>query len=163
LDVPGTAGNAIEGNDVSSNQGNGIVIEAAAGNNRVGGLAPAQRNSIGLNGGDGILVFGNANVIQGNYIGTTGDGRFELGNPSEATALPGAAPPARAVAPAAGNVTPANTDGARAAAAADNQLLNNFIGTDATGTRALPNGAGVFLAESSTGTLIAGNLISGNF
>lgn len=50
----------------------------------------------------------------------------------------------------------------------NNQVLNNFIGTDPTGTFAIPNNAGVILSGfaspplQDTGNVIQNNLISGN-
>jgi len=50
----------------------------------------------------------------------------------------------------------------------DNQILDNYVGTDPTGTIAVPNGYGVAIIGwgspygQSTGNLIQGNLISGN-
>jgi parallel beta-helix repeat protein len=50
----------------------------------------------------------------------------------------------------------------------DNQILDNYLGTDPTGTIAVPNGTGVAIVGygspywQSTGNLIQGNLISGN-
>src|SRR5271157_4317924 len=50
----------------------------------------------------------------------------------------------------------------------DNQILDNYVGTDPTGTIAVPNGVGVAIVGwgspswQSTGNLIQGNLISGN-
>jgi len=51
----------------------------------------------------------------------------------------------------------------------NNQILDNYIGTDPTGTIAVPNGYGVSIVGygspdwQSTGNLIQGNLISGNY
>jgi parallel beta-helix repeat protein len=50
----------------------------------------------------------------------------------------------------------------------NNQILDNYLGTDPTGTKAVPNGFGVGIvgyaspSEQSTGNLVQGNLISGN-
>ena len=50
----------------------------------------------------------------------------------------------------------------------NNQILDNYLGTDPTGTKAVPNLFGVGIvgfaspSEQSTGNLIQGNLISGN-
>jgi hypothetical protein len=46
--------------------------------------------------------------------------------------------------------------------AVDNQVIGNMIGTNATGTSAIPNGGGVGIAYLVTGTIIRDNLISGN-
>ncbi len=50
----------------------------------------------------------------------------------------------------------------------DNQILDNYLGTEPTGTIAVPNGVGIAIVGfgspswQSTGNLIQGNLISGN-
>src|SRR5262249_54531035 len=76
-----SSGNVIEGNFIgllpdgtttAGNGGDGIAIVVASGN-LVGGTAPAARNVIGGNTGNGVEVqfaSGASNVIQGNYIGT---------------------------------------------------------------------------------------------
>jgi hypothetical protein len=84
-----TTRNSVEGNFVGTNTagdaalGNaliGVSISSGVPGNTVGGTEPAQRNLISGNGGDGVLVAGANNRVQGNLIGTTADGTGDLGN-----------------------------------------------------------------------------------
>lgn len=60
----------------------GIVVSVTASNNQIGGALTEEGNVISGNRSDGILILGAAigNVIQGNRIGTTADGTTALGN-----------------------------------------------------------------------------------
>jgi parallel beta-helix repeat protein len=91
LSGPGTGGATITGNLIGTDAAGtaplanvgGIVIEAAASNNIIGGTVPAARNVISGNEvvGIGITNLGsNGNQIYGNYIGLSVTGLAELGN-----------------------------------------------------------------------------------
>jgi uncharacterized protein YjbI with pentapeptide repeats len=73
----GTTGAAALGN-----AGNGIVIQAGASGNTIGGSTAAARDLISGNGGNGVVVTGagSGNVIQGDYIGTDSTGLTALRN-----------------------------------------------------------------------------------
>ena len=55
-------------------------VEIAGDCNIIGGSTPAERNIISANGENGIIVFANGNITQGNYIGTDITGENQLGN-----------------------------------------------------------------------------------
>jgi hypothetical protein len=150
-------------------------------NNRIGGTTPADRNVLSGNGsnlanGPGVEIDGTSNtlaqnsLIQGNYIGVNAAGDAAIPNFGGGilldyvgtTTIGGSAPSSR-------NVISGNTGpGIYTIQASSNSIVGNYIGTDATGTKAVPNtGSGVrstasinsFIGSSNQGE---GNLISGN-
>jgi hypothetical protein len=105
-------------------------------------------------------------VVAGNFIGTDPTGTAAHGNAGGVAGIPigvGGAFPTVTVGgdtPGDRNVISGNTG---VGVANPTSVLGNFIGTDATGTVAIPNGThGVELDDSSTEQIIGGNLISGN-
>jgi hypothetical protein len=144
--------------------------------NTVGGLTPQDRNVISGNSGSGIKILGSSsdNVVQGNYIGTNASGSSAVPNEgiqggvfltnALTSEIGGSVPGARNV--ISGNlqhaVTILGTD------AYDNSVSGNYIGVDATGLVALPNGGigvdVVAAVNTSIGGTTAGerNVISGN-
>jgi len=114
-----------------------------------------------------------ANVVEGNFVGTDPTGTTALGNGIRGVFVDGS-PDNRigGTAPHARNVLSGNQDGigidGRAGDASGNQVLGNFIGTDATGAAALGNisvGVRVVLADRCTvggAETGAGNVISAN-
>jgi uncharacterized repeat protein (TIGR01451 family) len=140
-------------------------------------LGSSGQNVYG-NAGTGIFIHdgavgtgGNNNRIQGNRIGLAADGKTALPNTNNGIEISNAY----------GNVIGGTTAGARNyisgnsaygvkidGALQPNFVLDNFIGTDVTGTTAVPNGMGGIYAigPDKQGELepvtIAGNVISGN-
>jgi hypothetical protein len=98
LFLPATINTLVQGNfigtDVSGSHalGNtirGIEIQQAVGNT-VGGTSSAARNIISGNLLDGISIIGaSGNLVQGNLIGTQGDGASALGNAGSGVILQG--------------------------------------------------------------------------
>jgi hypothetical protein len=130
---------------VLSGNANGVAIETAGSTgNKV------QGNVIGL-GTDGSIIQNSKSGVHialgatGTVVGTTslnGSGRNVI----------------------AGNVIGVSL---RDAASQSNQVLGNYIGTDATGTEARPNGTGIFISEANRNTIGgtangSGNVVSGN-
>jgi titin len=193
---PDTNNNLVQGNIIGANAaGTAAVPNGAHGaaianppggavsakNNLIGGTTPAARNLISGNLLDGVLIAHagtNNNLVQGNYIGT---------NPAGAAALPNAARGVEIAFGAQGNTVGGTVAGARNLLSGNNNdgaaifnpgttgnfVQGNYIGTNAAGTAAVPNGTvsgfhGVeiaFGAQANTvgGTALgAGNLISGN-
>ena len=172
-------GNTIQGNFIGTNtsyevllaNGNGVLI--ASNSNTVGGTTPAARNIISLNHLEGIVIRGvgaNNNLVQGNFISTTRDGagvRIEGG--AQSNSIGGTAA-------GAGNVISSNRrEGIliRESGTNGNLVQGNFIGTDVTGSAAIPNGSGgsqsgVNIRGGAQGNIIGGttpgarNVISGN-
>lgn len=181
----GTSNNRIQGNfigidvngeRVQGNTTNGILIGAGASGNIVGGEATNQRNIISGNGDNGIIIQ-NAetmrNQIIGNYIGTnpvgadiTGDKL--LGNKKVGILLvdgPKETEIKRNL------ISGNHFEGIvlRDVGTSNNRILGNFIGTDASGKRALGNvWSGIALILSTNNNTIGGegvgegNVISGN-
>ena len=173
-------GTDFTGTKAVSNTLSGVQIQGCA--NTIGGTAAGAGNVISGNGQQGILLTGingnvNANVIQGNFIGVDASGSHGLGNLNAGIGISGAASTqiggtsagARNVISANGSATGLGGVFFAYAGATGNQLLGNYIGTDASGTLALGNvNDGVYLVLQATTNFIggsaagAGNLISGN-
>ncbi|RUL86295.1 NosD domain-containing protein [Tautonia sociabilis] len=159
----------------------GVVIAGGASANTIGGV-----------GGDGNLISGNrigvyirgqspGNIVLGNRIGTNADASASVGNGdgvivmnSSGNTIGGVGSPAR-------NVISGNLEvGVRLtsiafeepmAPASGNVVAGNYIGTNASGTAAIPNRQGVFVYGASgnqiglgsyTDPNGGGNLLSGN-
>ncbi|HEX4796685.1 MAG TPA: PKD domain-containing protein [Humisphaera sp.] len=153
--------------------------------NVIGGTTAAARNIISGNASDGIVIgdkTSTGNVIAGNYIGTDITGLHALANVRNGLFLTALITPNGPVGtvvggstPGAGNVISGNgNDGIQiTSSTTTTTVLGNFVGTDSTGAKALPNGRhGVALFDSSGNTIgaagtpsasgPAGNVISGN-
>ena len=155
-----------------ANGGSGISIERAPFTS-VGGASVPERNVISGNDRDGIDVVAAPNTsILGNFIGVNATGSAGLGNGGVGVQLVNAS---QAILGAGGtptrNVISSNGGQGIAisgALASDNIVEGNFIGTDAAGTAALPNGRGGILISGGPRNRIGGptpptrNIISGN-
>jgi len=148
--------------------GEGVRFETAA-NNTVGGTATGAGNLIAGNSGAGIIAFSNSAVLQGNRIGTNAAGTAALGNGGQAGVVlfSSNSNTVGGTTTAARNLISGNAgDGIHLGGQA-NLILGNYIGTDVTGTAAVPNvqnGIALSAGTSNTigGTGGAGNVISGN-
>jgi len=136
-----------EGNLISGNQGDGIIVRMPlTTNNRISGNrigTTADGEAALPNGGNGVWITEGAS---GNTIGGDGAG---LGNLIS------------------GQATDLLYSGVLIATASepeaiDNRVIGNLIGTNGAGTSAIPNGGGVVVANLVTGTIIRDNVISGN-
>ncbi len=147
----------------------GIVL-SQAGNCVVGGTAPADRNLISGNSGDGInpqATGASGNLIQGNYIGTTRSGIAGLGNLGSGIHVQYHRNTIGGTTPGARNVICFNGgSGVRVDNVDENIISGNFIGVGADGTTALGNTEDGVHIDTGTGTIIgspgAGNVISAN-
>jgi hypothetical protein len=171
------SGHVVEGNLI----GTDITGEAALGNgvhgvsiencsdSRVGGTTPESRNVISCHAGYGVTLsgVGRNNLIQGNFIGTDTTGTKVLPGQwegimvqEECTIIGGTEAGAR-------NVISGNVIGVDLRVPG-NSVQGNLIGPDLTGTIALGNGCGIYLADSAANNTIGGttpgtgNVISGN-
>ena len=163
----------------------GVYINGSA-DNTVGGTNASVRNVISGNSrpdgsGDGVLIAGPANLIEGNFIGTDQSGGFPLGNDTGVFINGAAANTIGGTVQGAGNVIAGYTAFAQGgvgvdianAGASDNLVEGNLIGTDATGERALvlsqqpASGVGVLINDTPGSNTIGGvtaaarNVISG--
>jgi parallel beta-helix repeat protein len=149
----------------------GILLDTE--NTTIGGTAPSAGNLISGNFGPGITLTstGFDNTIQGNLIGTDVSGTIALGNSTNGISLAGASRNSLLDNVIAGN----GSSGVELFLSVpsgnpvhDNIFQGNKIGTNASGTAALPNqGDGVHVTGGINNTLGgptpgAGNLISGN-
>jgi uncharacterized repeat protein (TIGR01451 family) len=192
----GSALNLIEGSFIGvdatgrtplGNGQDGVFIERSVANT-VGGTAPGSRNVISANKEVEIQIHGSGssqtvpatgNVVLGNFIGTdlAGDaaiftagtstrGVNEVGvfvNDAPGNTIGGSTPAAR-------NVIGGEAAGVEllAPGAFANFVAGNYIGIDATGTRAIGNTIGVLVDGASVNAIGGnsanlGNVISGNF
>ncbi len=180
------SGTIVQGNRIGTNAagdgdvGNGtdgISVEVNAASTLIGGVAAGEGNVIAGMFGTGVLVNASSGtVIQGNRIGTNAAGTAAIANgtgiwvfgSSTATQIGGTDPAARNLI---SGCTLAGID--VESHASGTVIQGNWIGTDATGTAAIPNGtAGVSgsfaVAAGGPVTTIggsapgAGNVIAGN-
>ncbi len=166
-------GTLIQGNYIGTDltgqsalaNGNGILLTNSASGNSIGGTLTGAGNLISANNiGITIESYADFSTIQGNLIGTTADGTAGLGNGMGifgfgfGDTIGGSAAGAR-------NIISGNVEGISLGHAED-IIQGNYIGTDITGTAAIPNGTGIYMddSEGSIGgtTPGAGNLVSGN-
>lgn len=149
-------------------QGAGVSILHSVSSMTIGGATPAARNVISGNS-IGVYVFDSAlnNVIQGNYIGTDITGAVAVPNSQQgfisgrttSTTVPAVSTTIS------GNVISGNTlDGIQISGTVSgssgylgNTIQGNMIGTDATGTKSLPNqGNGISILSGGTNNVIGG-------
>ena len=155
---------------------NGILALSGSNANTIGGVTALARNVIAGNLSDGIELSGvgtNANVVIGNYLGTAADGNTAIGNGNDGVyVLSGAADNViGGTTPGSGNLISGNAfDGVEinGNTTTNNRITGNWIGTDASGLVAIPNGSDGIELEAAIGNFIggntpaAGNVISGN-
>jgi hypothetical protein len=175
-----SVGNKVQGNLIGTdayglspcpNQMDGVDISNAPGN-IIGGLNPGNGNVISANAGSGIFIDGvtaASNLIQGNLIGTDINGRRDLGNTGIGIVINKAASnTVGGPTSAARNVISGNNGiglSITSNTATGNQVYNNLIGTNITGTFAISNtGSGMYIDAPMNliGDASMGNLISGN-
>ena len=164
----GTSNNTVASNLIGTddtgthalgNGGSGVVINLGATNNTV-----RSGNVLSGNGPFGVYILNSGttgNTVSGNFIGTDITGEHALGNGVTGVEL---AYGASSNTIGSGNVISGNTwDGVTLYGSSNNVITGNYIGTDATGTHALPNGnIGVPIFGGSSSNTISGNVISGN-
>lgn len=177
---PNVSGITIQGNligtDVSGQfaipngpNGPGILLDTASGV-QVGGSTTGARNVISGNTSDGIrIIGGSGHVIEGNLIGTDPSGTIAVANLGAGVRISNAIGVViGGTEHGAGNVISGNHEGINAWLTSGLRTEGNKIGTNESGTSAIPNVSyGISLLES-TGAVVggnvpeSGNLISGN-
>ncbi|OGO50617.1 MAG: hypothetical protein A2Z30_04160 [Chloroflexi bacterium RBG_16_64_43] len=179
-----TASNTVSGNYIGLNIIGGLAIPNGdsgvcitdSASNTIGGDTVGERNVISGNLDHGVYITGSLatmNVVTGNYIGLKYDGVIPNPNTSRGVAIENGAHANTigGTATAEGNVISGNgASGLRIddSGTDDNSILGNLIGTDATGTVAVPNGMHGIEVYGGDNTTIggdsagAGNVISGN-
>jgi len=136
----------------------------------IGGSDPAMRNLISSNTQDGILLYSaQDSAVLGNYVGTDASGSAALPNGEGVALLFTSDVAVGGSSSGAGNLVSGNVGaGITFSFGASGSVEGNRIGVDASGTAALSNGVGIFLANNSGSLMVGGggpgtgNLISGN-
>jgi hypothetical protein len=183
--ISGADNDSVKGNYIGTNAsgagnvGNyhGIVIDAAATKNTIGGSSSSERNIISGNSHYGIQISDantQYNVVIGNYIGTDVNGTAQIANSygiyisysATSDTIGGS------VAGDSRNVISGNSYNGIYITGTSTQyhhIKGNYIGTDKNGTAALVNGYGVTMAGGTKNNLIGylsssndRNIISGN-
>jgi parallel beta-helix repeat protein len=163
-------GNLVAGNRVGvgasgataiPNAGEGVVIEAGAAANTVGGAA-GLGNLISGNASNGVAIAGGSgNRVEGNYIGTNESGTAALPNGGSGLILIDSA--ANTIV---NNIVSGNLGFGLAVAGAGstgNQLRGNFVGATAAGGGGLGNSlSGIVLIGARSNTISGANLVLSN-
>ncbi|MGD2205967.1 MAG: right-handed parallel beta-helix repeat-containing protein [Anaerolineae bacterium] len=185
IDIVGssTVSNTVSGNYIGTDASGSVAIPSTdpfargvfvneSSHSKIGGTAVGERNVIA----GGIHIYGTGadeNVVIGNYIGLAADGTSALGGGWNGVGISdGAAYNCIGGSTTAERNVISGNDSAGVylwSGAHDNQIMGNYIGTDASGTAAVPNQYdGVGITDGSTFNVIGGsnpgqgNLISGN-
>ncbi len=180
--IEGARSNQILGNTIgveplgdSAGNGFGVIIDAGAQGNLIGGRPMGDRNIISGNTYDGVWIMGSStvsNTVVNNYIGTDASGSSAVANGENGVSIAGGA---------AENVIGGTDDGDRNLiggngadgvsisypATTGNRVLGNYIGVNASGTAPVANGGNGIAIETDAhdnwiGDQGVGNLISGN-
>ena len=140
-----------------------LLRDAGVGNLRVGGTSSAARNIIsGNNVGLSVGNFSGTPLIEGNFIGTDVSGTAALANRIGVNVNSGTGIRIGSTARGARNVISGNGTGVRVFASTDCAIIGNFIGTDASGTKAVGNGGdGVLIQTDPSGTSSHRNRVGG--
>jgi len=161
-------GTDITGTIAKGNGDDGILI--TGGQNTIGGINTTQRNIISANGDNGIVLDNSnpGNVVLGNFIGLDVSGTVQMNNMLQGILIEdGSNNTIGSIDPAGRNVITSAVDGIRIIfdESVNNLVINNFIGTDLTGTIPLPVGSnGISLLNDANNNQIgqpdAGNVIA---
>jgi hypothetical protein len=172
-------GNAVQGNFIGTDRTGtafllGVVsIENGASNNVLGGTTTGSGNVVGGTVGNLVSIdLASNNLVAGNFIGTDVTGTLRRnGGGAGVTIGDGSANMIGGTSPQARNVISGNNGtgvGIQGPSATGNVVQGNYIGTDPSGTFAVPNlSANVTLGFFTSGNTIGGvipgarNLISG--
>ncbi len=157
----------------------GVTVDTGSSSNLIGGMSAAARNIISGNGipyDYGVIIAGpgtSGNVVEGNFVGVGADGLTAVPDYWGIVCSSGATNNTfGGTTPGARNIISGNLDeGLRLTdpGTTANVVQGNFIGTDSTGEKAVPNDfAGLTIYAGATSNLVGGpsaaarNVISGN-
>jgi titin len=167
----GSDGSTIEGLEIEDFGAAGIVV--ASSGNTVGYATSGGGDVISGNGGDGILITGSGNLVEGDFLGTEADGTTGDGNGGNGVEIQGSTLGGRDTIgglAGAGDVISDNGGDGILIAGADDLVEGDFIGTNADGSLTIGNGGnGIEIPgpSSNTSNTIGGlagavDVISGN-
>lgn len=178
------SGNVVEGSFIGTDA-SGTAIGLGNGENGIA-LSDAKSNRVGTDG-DGVndlgernVIVGNpssglrinngsqSNVVAGNFLGVDATGSQAIPNASGILLFAGASQNTIGGSGVAGNVISGNSQhgvaiGVSGLSSDGNVVMGNFVGTDASGSVALPNTFdGILVGSGSADNELRGNVISGN-
>ena len=175
IDTDFGSGNLVEGNLIGTDATGTRALPNAVGidlflskSDTIGGTAAGAGNVISGNTGAGVKLEGLYSLVEGNFIGTDVAGTTAVPDGTGIEVDNSAGTTIGGTTAGAGNVISGNATGIDYPSRVGSNLIEgNFIGTDPTGTRAVPNGVGIHLVGSDFNTIGgtaagAGNVISGN-
>jgi uncharacterized repeat protein (TIGR01451 family) len=138
----------VELNGLSAGASNGLIINAPS--SSVRGLV------INRFSGSGIVVSGNGNIIEGNFIGTNATGSFALGNGQDGVFISASSGNLiGGTTAAARNLLSGNRNGVQIfGVGTGNQVRGNSIGTNSSGTLSLGNSINGVLILGGSGSAI---------
>ncbi|MDR3634724.1 MAG: Ig-like domain repeat protein [Isosphaeraceae bacterium] len=157
-------------NTLTGNTNAGIMIFSGNGNT-IGGTTPDARNLISNNGfsyGSAVSIAGDNNLVAGNFFGTDRTGTVAFPNyfgdisldSGTGSTIGGTTPAARNIIAGSNYYSGAGTTyGVLIDGASDSAVAGNFIGTDVTGTVALPGNAGPRPSDT-IGVAIIGSMLT---
>jgi CSLREA domain-containing protein len=160
---PGYSGTPLiqlDGSSIPAGQNSGLNLTGS--NITVRGLAINRFNP--LSNGYGILILGDNNIIQGNFIGTDTTGTVDQGNAigiviargADGNLIGGTAASAR-------NLISGNNVNGIALAGMSNTIQGNYIGTNVAGTGDLGNGIlGIDVSNESANNNLIGGTTAGS-
>jgi CSLREA domain-containing protein len=163
-------GNTVAGNRIGTNAAgtaalgnalNGVAFASGSGN--IVGNGIYGDTLVSGNGGDGVRISAPSSVVQNCFIGTDAGGLAAIGNQGQGVEITGSGAAGNTVGPS--NVVSGNVSSGVLviSSATGNSIVNNFVGTDATGAAALGNTLnGVIVSGASGNTVGPGNVVSGN-
>jgi Calx-beta domain-containing protein len=172
-------GNVIEGNFIGTNAAGDAGLSnvlsnirvGGSNNTRIGGLTSTPGAPPGNVVGGIFVVGGTGTLVQGNLIGTNAAGTAAITNSGIGISMwgdvivGGSAPGARNII---SGFTSGSGYGVQTANSGGGSIIGNYIGTDITGTIAIPNKVGISNGTNTPDTKIGGtnvaerNIISGN-
>lgn len=172
LVVGNYVGTDITGDAALSNH-YGVIIKADADKNIVGGDTPEERNVISANWEIGVYIeASDSNKVSGNFIGTNylGTEAFYINGDSLIQANGVEINTVSKY-----NIIGGETEGERNIISgnrvygaiyygqvSENNIAGNYIGTDVTGSFAIPNATGICVDDASNNNIMENNLLSGN-
>lgn len=148
--------------------GNGIVLDFNTTKNFIGSTGPNGRNVISGNTGVGLFIGGDTATVINNFIGLDATGTFAIPNGADGILVNSNSTGSRigGTSPGERNVISGNGDEGIELAGTGHVVVGNYIGTNVTGTTAIPNQSGIGMFGKNNkvgnGTTTGANVISGN-